>query len=91
MGGRLYSSASELVDTRFSGNLSAGVAWSFGNTFTRPIDNAFFYQNAAAVKSFQTAQGVFTNTRFADSNASIIEAAANNGLLFTFIDCTTFG
>ena len=90
MGGRLYSSASELVDTRFSGNLAAGVAWSLGNTFTRPIDNAFFYQNAAAVKSFQTAQGVFTNTRFADSNASIIEASAQAGLLFTFIDCTTF-
>ena len=90
MGGRLYSTASELVDTRFSGNLSGGVAWSLGNTFTRPIDNAFFYQNVAAVKSFQNAQGVFTNTRFADSNTSIIEAAGFSSLLFTFIDCTTF-
>ena len=91
MGGRLYSTASELVDTRFSGNLSGGVAWSLGNTFTRPIDNAFFYQNVAAVKSFQAAQGVFTNTRFADSNTNIIEASGQSTLLFKFIDCTTFG
>jgi hypothetical protein len=90
MGGRLYSSASELVDTRFSGNLSGGVAWSLGASFTRAIENAFFYQNQAAVKSFQAFTGTFSNTRFADSNAYIIEAAAQSGLLFRFIDCTTF-
>jgi len=90
MGGRLYSSASELVDTRFSGNLSGGVAWSLGASFTRAIDNAFFYQNQAAIKSFQDFTGTFSNTRFADSNTYIIEAAANSSLLFSFIDCTTF-
>ena len=90
MGGRLYSADSELVDTRFSGNEIVGTAWSLGASFTRPIDNAFFYQNAAAVKSFQAFQGTFTNTRFADSNGKIIEASAQSGLLFRFIDCTTF-
>ena len=90
MGGRLYSSASELVDTRFSGNLSGGVAWSLGASFTRPIDNAFFYQNVAAIKSFQAFTGTFSNTRFADSNTYIIEASAQSGLLFSFVDCTTF-
>ena len=90
MGGRLYSAASELVDTRFSGNLSGGVAWSLGASFTRAIDNAFFYQNVAAIKSFQAFTGTFSNTRFADSNTYIIEAAAQSGLLFSFIDCTTF-
>ena len=90
MGGRLYSVASELVDTRFSGNLSGGVAWSLGASFTRAIDNAFFYQNVAAIKSFQGFTGTFSNTRFADSNTYIIEAAAQSGLLFSFIDCTTF-
>lgn len=90
MGGRLYSAASELVDTRFSGNLSGGVAWSLGASFTRAIDNAFFYQNVAAIKSFQGFTGTFSNTRFADSNTYIIEASASTGLLFSFIDCTTF-
>jgi hypothetical protein len=90
MGGRLYSAASELVDTRFSGNLSGGVAWSLGASFTRAIDNVFFYQNVAAIKSFEGFTGTFSNTRFADSNTYIIEAAASSGLLFRFIDCTTF-
>lgn len=90
MGGRLYSTASELVDTRFSGNLSGGVAWSLGASFTRNIDNVFFYQNVAAIKSFQAFTGTFSNTRFADSNTYIIEAAAQSGLLFSFVDCTTF-
>jgi hypothetical protein len=90
MGGRLYSAASELVDTRFSGNLSGGVAWSLGASFTRAIDNAFFYQNVGAIKSFQAFTGTFSNTRFADSNTYIIEAAAQSGLLFSFVDCTTF-
>ena len=91
MGGRLYSSASELVDTRFSGNETGGVAWSLGASFTRPIDNAFFYQNVAAIKSFEGFTGTFSNTRFADSNTYIIQAQANSGLLFKFVDCTTFG
>ena len=90
MGGRLYSAASELVDTRFSGNLSGGVAWSLGASFTRAIDNVFFYQNVAAIKSFQAFTGTFSNTRFADSNTYIIEASAQSGLLFSFVDCTTF-
>jgi hypothetical protein len=90
MGGRLYSPASELVDTRFSGNLSGAVAWSLGGSFVRAIDNAFFYQNVAAIKSFQAFTGTFSNTRFADSNTHIIEASALSGLLFRFVDCTTF-
>lgn len=91
MGGRLYSPASELVDTRFSGNLSGGVAWSLGATFTRPINNVFFFQNNTAIKAFQGFQGVFSNTTFADSNTNIINSgSANSSLLFTFIDCTTF-
>ena len=91
MGGRLYSSASELVDTRFSGNTSGGVAWSLGGTFTRPISNAFFFQNDTAVKAFQGFQGVFSDTTFADSNTTIINStSAQTGLLFSFIDCTTF-
>jgi len=91
MGGRLYSPASELVDTRFSGNLSGGVAWSLGATFTRPIDNVFFFQNNTAIKAYQGFQGTFTNVTFADSNTNIIDSSgANSSLLFTFIDCTTF-
>ena len=91
MGGRLYSPASELVDSRFSGNLSGGIAWSLGGTFTRPINNVFFFQNNTAVKAFENFQGVFSNTTFADSNTNIIDSSvAQSGLLFTFIDCTTF-
>ncbi len=90
MGGRLYSPASELADTRFSGNLSGTVAWSLGASFVRAIDNVFFYQNVAAIKAFEGFTGTFSNTRFADSNTYIIEAAAASGLLFSFVDCTTF-
>ena len=91
MGGRMYSPATELDSTRFSGNDNGGVAWSLGGTFTRPIDNTFFYQNNTAIKAFQGFQGVFSNTKFADSNTYIIDSSgAQSGLLFTFIDCTTF-
>lgn len=91
MGGRMYSPATELDSTRFSGNDNGGVAWSLGGTFTRPIDNTFFYQNNTAIKAFQGFQGVFSNTKFADSNTYIIDSSqANSSLLFTFIDCTTF-
>ena len=91
MGGRLYSSASELVDTRFSGNTSGTVAWSLGGTFTRPISNAFFFQNNTSVKAYLGFQGVFKDTTFADSNTTIIHSdGATSSLLFTFIDCTTF-
>jgi len=91
LGGRLYNSASELVSTRFSGNKSGVVAWSLGGVFTRPIDDAFFFQGNTAVKAFRAFNGVFTNVTFADSLTNIIDAAsAQSGLLFTFIDCTTF-
>ena len=91
MGGRLYSPASELVDTRFSGNISGGVAWSLGGTFTRPIDNAFFFQGNTAVKALGGFSGTFSNTTFTDSLTNIIDAgSAQSGLLFSFIDCTTF-
>jgi len=91
MGGRLYSAASELVDTRFSGNTTGGIAWSLGGTFTRAIDNAFFFQGNTYIKAFQSFQGVFSNTKFADSNTNIIDSSgAAADLLFTFIDCTTF-
>ena len=91
MGGRMYSPESELIDTRFSGNVSGGNAWSLGGTFTRPIDNVFLFQNDTAIKAFQGFQGTFTNVTFADSNTNIINSSnANSGLLFTFIDCTTF-
>lgn len=91
MGGRLYSPASELVDTRFSGNTSGGVAWSLGGSFVRPIDNTFFFQNNTAIKAFQGWQGTFSNTTFADSNAKIIDSGnATSSLQFDFIDCTTF-
>ena len=87
----LNSPESELVDTRFSGNVSGNNAWSLGATFTRPINNVFFYQNDTAIKAFQGFQGIFTNVTFADSNTNIIDSSgANSGLLFTFIDCTTF-
>jgi hypothetical protein len=91
MGGRLYSAGSELVDTRFSGNINGGISWSLGGTFTRAIDNAFFFQGNTYIKAFQGFQGVFSNTKFADSNTYIIDSAgAFSTLLFTFIDCTTF-
>ena len=91
MGGRLYSSASELVDSRFSSNSSGTVAWSLGGTFTRPINNVFFFQNNTAIKAYQGFQGVFSNTIFADSNNTLINSAgAYSSLLFTFIDSTTF-
>ena len=91
MGGRLYSPASELVSTRFSGNTTGGIAWSLGATFTRPIDDAFFFQNNTAIKAFEGWQGVFTNVTLAESNTKIIDnGGAASGLLFKFIDCTTF-
>ena len=91
MGGRLYSAASELVDTRYSGNLSGGIAWSLGGSFTRPISNAFFFQGDTAVKAFGGFTGTFSDTTFAGSLSQIIDAgSASSGLLFSFIDCTTF-
>jgi hypothetical protein len=91
MGGRLYSTASELVDTRFSGNLSGGIAWSLGGSFTRPINNAFFFQGNTAIKAFEDFTGTFSNTTFADSVTNIINSDnALSDLLFSFIDCTTF-
>ena len=91
MGGRLYNPASELVDTRFSGNESGGNAWSLGGVFTRAIDNAFFFQGNTAVKAFGNFSGTFSNTTFGDSLTNIIDAgSAQSGLLFSFIDCTTF-
>ena len=91
MGGRLYSSATELIDTRFSGNKNGGIAWSLGGSFVRPISNTFFFQNDTAIKAFQSFQGTFTNTTFADSNETIIDSGnAGSGLQFDFIDCTTF-
>ena len=91
MGGRLYSTASELVDTRFSGNLTGGIAWSLGGSFTRPINNAFFFQGNTAIKAFEDFTGTFSNTTFADSVTNIINSdSALSDLLFSFIDCTTF-
>jgi len=91
MGGRLYNSASELVSTRFSGNSSGGIAWSLGGVFTRPIDDAFFFQGNTAIKAFGDFNGAFTNVTFADSLTNIIDAgSAISGLTFTFTDCTTF-
>ena len=91
MGGRLYSPKSELISSRFSGNEFGGIAWSLGGTFERPIEDAFFFQNNTAIKAFDSFNGTFSNTRFADSNQKIINndsAAAQ--LLFKFIDCTTW-
>ena len=88
MGGRLYSPASSLL-THVSA-ISRVVWRGRCGSFVRAIDNAFFYQNVAAIKSFQAFTGTFSNTRFADSNTYIIEAAAQAGLLFRFVDCTTF-
>jgi hypothetical protein len=91
MGGRLYSTASELVDTRFSGNLTGSIAWSLGGSFTRSIDNAFFFQGNTAIKAFESFTGAFTNVTFADSLTQVIQSSgAYSNLLFTFTDCTTF-
>ena len=91
MGGRLYADASELVDTRFSGNTAGGVAWSLGAAFTRPIANAFFYQNNTAIKAFQDFTGAFNDCTFSTTNTQILDSSgAFSALLFQFIDCTTF-
>ena len=91
LGGRFYNSASELDACRFSGNVSGGVAWSLGATFTRPINNVFFFQGDTALKAFQANSGAFTNVTFADSlTTTINSASAYAALLFTFTDCTTF-
>jgi hypothetical protein len=79
------------VDTRFSGNLSGSIAWSLGGSFTRPIGNAFFFQGNTAIKAFESFTGTFSNTTFANSVTNIINSdGAQSGLLFSFIDCTTF-
>lgn len=91
MGGRLYSAASELVDTRFSGNASKTVSWSLGSSFTRPISNAFFFQNNTSIKAFEGWQGTFSDTTFAESNSFILDTSSAQGTLqFNFVDCTTF-
>ena len=91
LGGRLYSADSELADDRLSGNLSGNIAWSLGNTFTRPIDNLFFFQGNTAIKAFQSFNGTFRNTTFSSSMGQIIDSSgAQSGLQFNFIDCTTF-
>ena len=76
MGGRLYNSSSELVDTRFSGNVSGGNAWSLGGVFTRSISNAFFFQGNTAIKAFGTFSGTFSDTTFADSLTNIIDSGS---------------
>ena len=60
---------------RFSGNLSGGVAWSLGKSFTRPIADALFFQNNTAVKA-GVLNGAFTDCTFADSNGDIINAGS---------------
>jgi len=90
IGGRFYSSATELVDCRLSGNSSGGHAWSSATTPTRDIDNVFFYENNTAIKAYQNFDATFKNCRFSDSNTTIIQAAASPNLNFKFIDCTTF-
>ena len=90
MGGRFYNQASELVECRFSGNTDGNHAWSAAVTLTRDIDNVFFFGNDTALKSLASYDVTFKNCRFADSNDQIIEASAQAGLNFKFIDCTTF-
>ncbi len=91
MGGRWLSSDTEIVQTRFSGNLNGGVAWSLGATFTRPISDTVFYDNNTVCKGYQIFSGEFRNSTFTDTNTQIIDSSgASSTLVFDFIDCTTF-
>ena len=90
LGGRFYHEASEIVDVRFSGNRSTNNPWSSAATLTRPITNAFFFDNNTAIKAFSVYDATFTNCKFADSNDMIVTANASPSLDFKFIDCTTF-
>ena len=93
MGGRWLSEATELVQSRFSGNRNGYIAWSLGNTFTRPIESCTFYDNVFACKAFIEYSGEFRNTTFTDSNTDIIHSDGVRGSAstFKFIDSTTFG
>lgn len=91
MGGRWLSEATELVQSRFSGNRDGGVSWSLGNTFTRPIESCSFYDNTYACKAFRSYSGEFRDTTFTDTNTDIIHSSGSLGGTFKFIDSTTFG
>ena len=93
MGGRWLSEATELVQSRFSGNRNGYIAWSLGNTFTRPIESCTFYDNVFACKAFVEYSGEFRNTTFTDSNTDIIhsDGVREPAGTFKFIDSTTFG
>ena len=94
MGGRWLNEATELVQSRFSGNRDGGVSWSLGNTFTRPIESCSFYDNLFACKAFQSYSGEFRDTTFTDTNTDILHssgASSSTPGTFRFIDSTTFG
>ena len=94
MGGRWLSEATELVQSRFSGNRNGGVSWSLGNTFTRPIESCSFYDNTYSCKAFLSYSGEFRDTTFTDTNTDIIHSNHSTGSdpgTFKFIDSTTFG
>ena len=94
MGGRWLSEATELVQSRFSGNRNGGVSWSLGNTFTRPIESCSFYDNTYSCKAFLSYSGEFRDTTFTDTNTDIIHSNHVTGSdpgTFKFIDSTTFG
>lgn len=94
MGGRWVNEATELVQSRFSGNRDGGVSWSLGTTFARPIESCSFYDNLFACKSYQSYSGEFRDTTFTDTNTDILHSSQASGSspgTFKFIDCTTFG
>lgn len=93
MGGRWLSEATELVQSRFSGNRNGVVSWSLGNTFTRPIESCSFYDNLYACKAYKSYSGEFRDTTFTDTNTDIIHSSGSMhpAGTFKFIDCTTFG
>jgi hypothetical protein len=90
IGGRLYSSASEWVDCRMSGNTDTTGAWSLGATLTRAIENVKFFQNGTAVKSFGLFNGTFKGCSFSNTNSTIFRVEGTSGSVYSLIDCTEF-
>jgi hypothetical protein len=91
MGGRFYHEASEWVDCRMSGNDTDTVAWSMGASFTRPIENVFFFRNGMAMKNYIDFSGTFRNVTFASNDDILLRSASSSGSVFNYIDCTEFG
>lgn len=84
-----YNDYSEYYNCIFAGIISGNTAGSVRTIMTRPIEKCTWFQNAVAIKSYQTYAAVYRDCTFSDSNTDILEAGGT--AIQTFIDCSEWG